>query len=57
LSLLAKTSLDPYNPHLGTEMALLFSKAVRAALPGIKAIIQTKVSEGDYVVMWNTATR
>ena len=38
-------------------MALLFSKAVRAALPGIKAIIQTKVSEGDYVVMWNTATR
>ena len=33
-----------------------FVKAVRAALPDIKANIQTMVAEGDYVAMWNTAT-
>ena len=33
-----------------------FVKAVRAALPDIKATIQTMVAEGDYVAMWNTAT-
>jgi len=33
-----------------------FVQAVRAALPDIKATIQTMVAEGDYVAMWNTAT-
>ena len=33
-----------------------FVKAVRVALPDIKATIQTMVAEGDYVAMWNTAT-
>jgi steroid delta-isomerase-like uncharacterized protein len=33
-----------------------FVQAVRAALPDIKATIQTIVAEGDYVAMWNTAT-
>jgi len=33
-----------------------FVKAVRVALPDIKATIQQMVAEGDYVAMWNTAT-
>ena len=33
-----------------------FVKAVRVALPDIKATIQQMVAEGDYVVIWNTAT-
>lgn len=33
-----------------------FVKAVRAALPDIKATIQAMVAEGDYVAMWNIAT-
>jgi len=33
-----------------------FVQAIRAALPDIKATIQTMVAEGDYVAMWNTAT-
>jgi hypothetical protein len=58
LSLLAKTSLNPYNPHLGRDgFCCSLLKAVRAALPDIKANIQTKVAVGDYVVMGNTATR
>jgi steroid delta-isomerase-like uncharacterized protein len=33
-----------------------FVKAVRVALPDIRATIQAMVAEGDYVAMWNTAT-
>lgn len=33
-----------------------FVKAVRVALPDIKATIQQMVAEGDYVAIWNTAT-
>jgi len=33
-----------------------FVKAVRVALPDIKATIQAVVAEGDHVAMWNTAT-
>ena len=33
-----------------------FVKAVRLALPDLKATIQNMVAEGDHVAMWNTAT-
>lgn len=33
-----------------------FVRAIRTALPDIKATVQNLVAEGDYVAMWNTAT-
>ena len=33
-----------------------FVKAIRSALPDLRATIQNIVSEGDYVAMWNTGT-
>jgi steroid delta-isomerase-like uncharacterized protein len=40
----------------GPEGFAQFVKAIRAALPDIKATIQNLVAEDDYVAMWNTAT-
>jgi steroid delta-isomerase-like uncharacterized protein len=40
----------------GPEGFAQFVKAIRAALPDIRATIQRLVAEGDYVAMWNTAT-
>jgi steroid delta-isomerase-like uncharacterized protein len=40
----------------GPEGFANFVKAVRTALPDIKATIQAMVAEGDHVAMWNTAT-
>ena len=40
----------------GSDGFANFVKAVRVALPDIKATIQQMVAEGDYVAMWNTAT-
>jgi steroid delta-isomerase-like uncharacterized protein len=40
----------------GPDGFAAFVRAVRIALPDIKATIQAMVAEGDYVAMWNTAT-
>lgn len=40
----------------GPEGFAQFVKAIRAALPDLKATIQNMVAEGDWVAMWNAAT-